>query len=470
MPNRPAPSDNQLENFKSKVMTPPIVETPLKSSPTCILALLVALSLTSPAAWCGPVAPANKPNIIIILADDVGYGDLSCYGSTEHRTPHLDTLAREGMRFTDFHANGPMCSPTRAALLTGRYQQRSGLEEVLGYGDRGLPLEARTIAEYLRAAGYATGIYGKWHLGYPPEIPTRQGFDDFRGYLYGDSDHHSRIDRNGNEDWWHNEMLAMEEGYNTYLINRDSLRFIEQHQGKPFFLYVAHSAVHFPWQGPHDKADRVKGGDYNSNAKYGSRTDPRVALGEMLEAIDDGVGQIVTKLRELRLEERTLVFFTSDNGGYVRVSSNGPLRGEKGSMYEGGHREPAIAWWPGRIKPDTVCRETTMTMDLLPTALDLCGQPLPRGPLKLDGVSLVPVLSGKRLPARTLFWRYDARKAARQGPWKLVVTDTKLELFNLDKDLGEQDDLADRYPKIVKRLSRELAAWEKSVNADGGFN
>src|ERR1041385_6076276 len=239
-------------------------------------------SAPSPAA-----APASaKPNIIIILADDAGYGDLSCYGSTEHRTPNLDKLAREGMRFTDLHANGSMCSPTRAALMTGRYQQRCGVEQVVGqFGSRGMPLEQKTFAEYLRAAGYATAMYGKWHLGYPPETPTRQGFDDFWGHLYGDSDHHSRIDRDGNEDWWHNEALVKEEGYNTYLINRHSLKFIEEHRDKPFFLYVPHSAVHFPWQGPGDKADRVKGGDYNNDSKLGSRKDRRVALGEMLAAI-----------------------------------------------------------------------------------------------------------------------------------------------------------------------------------------
>ncbi len=418
----------------------------------------------------GSAAEAQRPNIIIILADDLGYGDLGCYGSTEHRTPNLDKLASEGMRFTDFHANGPMCSPTRAALLTGRYQQRSGIERVIGgFGSRGLPLEAKTIAEYLRAAGYPTGMYGKWHLGYPPEeLPTGQGFDDFWGHLYGDSDHHSRIDRNGNEDWWHKETLVKEEGYNTYLINRHSLKFVEDHKDKPFFLYVPHSAVHFPWQGPGDKADRVKGVDA-TKIKHGSRKDQRVALGEMLGAIDAGVGQIVAKLRELGLDRRTLIFFTSDNGGYLSVSSNGPLRGEKGSMYEGGHREPAIAWWPGRIQPGTVCHETALTMDLLPTALELCGQSLPQGNDKLDGVSLVPVLSGKNISERTLFWRMGA-KAVRQGVWKMVVKENKPELFNLADDLGEKNDLAGQNPEVVKRLSQSLAEWEKSVDAVGGVN
>ena len=416
----------------------------------------------------------ERPNVVLILADDLGYGDVGCYGNKVNRTPHVDHLAAEGIRFTDFHSNGPMCTPTRVALLTGIYQQRFGrkfegaLSGKAQYNE-GLPLEAVTIAEEVKEEGYATGMYGKWHLGFhPPLVPTRQGFDDYRGLLGGGGDHQSHIDRSGREDWWHNEQIDMESGYSVDLITRHSIEFIERHKDQPFFLYIPHQAIHFPWQGPDDPAYRVEGRDY-SNDKWGrikDRNDVSPYVKSMVEALDRSVGEIVATLKRLDLDQRTLVIFASDNGGYLHygnshhnISSNGPLRGQKGDVYEGGHRVPAIAWWPGRIQPG-VCDQTIMTFDLFPTLLHLTG----RKPSAVDGTNIASVLfDGNPLAPRTLFWRMRGKKAVRRGPWKLVVNGEKTELFNLTSDIGEKTDLAARHRKRVTAMKDELAAWEKEV-------
>ena len=430
-------------------------------------------------------ASATQPNIVIILADDLGYGDIGCYGNKVNRTPHLDQLAREGMRFTDFHANGPMCSPTRAALLTGRYQHRYGraFEGALSaksQADIGLPLKAVTIADALRTAGYATGMFGKWHLGYKaPFLPTRQGFDEFRGLLTGGGDHHSHINRSGGEDWWHDEKIEMEEGYSVDLITRYSIDFMKRHEDQPVFVYVAHLAIHFPWQGPGEKPHRVKGRSYWDLTKLGPHGPGKVApvVREMVEAVDRSVGEIVGAIRKRKSDRPTVVFFASDNGGYLsysgrfkgEISSNGPLRGQKGSVFEGGHRVPAIAWWPGRISPISITNETAMTMDLMPTFLELAGvkSPSADSPDTLDGTTLSPVLSGQQpLAKRDLFWRMGGNRAVRRGPWKLVWTGKgKPMLFNLDDDIGETRDLVGKRPDLVKELQTSLARWEADVSA-----
>jgi len=421
-------------------------------------------------------ADAQRPNFVIILADDLGYGDLASYGHPVHRTPHLDRLAAEGLRFTDFHSNGAMCSPTRAALLTGLYQNRFGrkfetaLSGSTGRGE-GLPLAAITLAELLRDGSYATAAFGKWHLGYQaPFLPTRQGFDEFRGLLSGDGDHHTHRDREGGEDWWHNEQRVAEKGYTADLLTRSSVDFIERHRDRPFFLYVPHLAIHFPWQGPQDPPHRVESRDYEAD-KWGVIPDPgNVAphVRAMVESLDASVGAIVAALRRLDLDRKTLVFFTSDNGGYLtygtkyrRISSNGPLRGEKAELFEGGHRVPAIAWWPGRIAAG-VSAETALSFDLFPTLLNLAGVQPPQH----DGVNLAPVLfAQKSLAERTVFWRAGATKAARRGPWKLVQQgDGPPQLFNLTRDIGEKNNLAPREPERVADLVAGLARWEEDVD------
>ena len=421
----------------------------------------------------------SKPNVIVFLVDDLGYGDVGCYGHPRNRTPHIDRLAAQGLRFTDFHSNGAMCTPTRAALLTGRYQNRFGkmFEGPLsarGNPYEGLPLDTVTVADALKGGGYHTAMFGKWHLGFrAPFLPTRQGFDEYRGLTSGDGDHHSQMNRSGEKDWWRNEEIEMEEGYTTELITRHSVDFMERHADEPFFLYVAHLAIHFPWQGPDEKAHRVEGTSYWNLTKLGPHEPGQVApvVQAMVESIDRSLGAIVAALKRLRLEKRTLVIFTSDNGGYLdygdrfhgEVSSNGPLRGQKSDLFEGGHRVPTIAWWPGRIQPGRVSEELAMSVDLMPTFLELAGAVWPAGAPQ-DGLSLLDhLVSGTSLPERTAFWRVGRSGAVRRGDWKLVLQPDRAMLFDLSQDLGEKTDLAATQASRVKDLRERYTRWEKEV-------
>ena len=420
---------------------------------------------------------AGLPNIVLIVADDLGYGDVGCYGSELNKTPHLDSLAAGGLRFTDFHSAGPMCSPTRAAMLTGQYQQRFGHvfdRAISGVHHRnfGLPHDAVTIAELLKRQGYTTACFGKWHLGYvPPWLPPNHGFDLFRGLGSGDGDFHTHVDRSGNEDWWHNNQLQKQEGYTTDLLTRYSVDFIEQHRERPFFLYVPHLGIHFPWQGPSDPPHRKPGKSYH-NDKWGiipnpGNVSPHVKA--MVESVDSSVGQIAAALKKWNLDKNTLVVFTSDNGGYLtygesfrNISSNGVLRGQKTELYEGGHRVPTIVSWPGRIEPG-VTDETGHSTDVMPTFTTLAG--VAKDDVETDGVDLGPLLFLREsLPKRMLFWRADGDRAVRHGVWKLFFTGTKAELFNLDDDIEEQYNLAEQQPKRVVAMTKAWVKWEQNVN------
>jgi len=424
----------------------------------------------------------KRPNIVFIMIDDLGYGDLGCYGSKVNHTPNIDRLAKEGMIFTDYHSNGPMCTPTRAALMTGLYQHRFGKKfegAISGkkHYDEGLSLEAVTIAEILKDAGYATGMYGKWHLGYkPPFLPADQGFDEFIGLGSGDGDHHTHIDRSGRKDWWRNNELKMEQGYSTDLITNHSINFIKAHQNKPFFLYVSHLSIHFPWQGPDDPPHREEGKDYAKD-KWGiipdkNNVSPHVKA--MVESIDTGVGKIIQTLKNLNLEKNTLVIFTSDNGGYIHygnshfnISSNRPLRGQKTEVYEGGHRVPFIAWWPGKIQAGAQSDEIVMTMDMFPTFTELAEANLPKD-FKLDGISMVSHLFNKKaLPERSVCWKMDKKRAIRKGIWKLcLINDNPPELYDLSKNIGETNNLAANNPELVNELFAEYKEWEKDVTSN----
>ncbi|WP_198000441.1 sulfatase-like hydrolase/transferase [Gimesia alba] len=422
-------------------------------------------------------AEKHPPNIVLILADDLGYGDLGCYGNRHVRTPHIDRLAASGLKFTDFHSAGAMCTPTRTAMLTGQYQQRFGSEfegALSGKADReiGLPHQAVTMAELLKQRGYATACFGKWHLGYqPPWLPTSQGFDLFRGLASGDGDHHTHIDRSGNEDWWHNNAIQMEEGYTSDLLSRYSVEFIEANRMRPFFLYVPHLAIHFPWQGPKDPPYRKAGQPYHAD-KWGIIPDPANVSPHtraMIESLDQSVGQILSTIQRLRLEKNTLVIFTSDNGGYLNygkqfhhISSNGPLRGQKGTLYEGGHRVPCLMSWPGTIRTG-VTNQTAHSIDLLPTFSNVAG--IPAADYQTDGIDLSPLWKSERsLDNRNLFWRMGNRRAIRSGQWKLCVTNNRNELFNLEVDVGEQQNLAAAHPEIVNKLNQNLKGWEADVD------
>ncbi len=409
--------------------------------------------------------PANRPNIIVILADDLGYGDLASYNDKGNETPNLSRLAREGVRLTDFHSSGAVCSPTRAGFLTGRYQQRSGIADVVSVyrwrnRHQGLQPDEITLAERLREAGYSTGIVGKWHLGYYPEYrASRHGFDSFRGFLSGSIDYITHVDPIGRMDWWHAESADPRQGYSTHLISHDAIEFVEAHKDRPFFLYISHAAPHTPYQGPGDDPIREVG---NAHLREGVADISR-AYAEMLDEMDRGIGQLIAALRRLELHEKTLVFFFSDNGANIR-GSNRPYRGFKGSLWEGGHRVPAIAWWPGHLPAGAVRDQTSISLDLWPTILPLAGATTPADHV-IDGVDLFASLQRDApLPARNLFWSFEGFGAVRSGPWKLMLMrNGKRKLYNIEVDPAEQTDLAQRHPERVRTLKQAYDAWAQEV-------
>ncbi len=409
-----------------------------------------------------------KPNIILIMADDLGYGSLGCYGSKEIKTPNIDALAAGGMRFIDFHSNGPMCSPTRAALMTGRYQQRCAwvADEELSPVFReqrkenlpqrwawGISKSELTIAELLKRNGYHTGIVGKWHLGYDAGFhPMNDGFDEFRGFVGGNVDYHTHVAGYGLKqvDWWNGKTIKNENGYTTDLLTKYATDFIARNKAKPFFLYLAHAAPHSPWQG------RVIGRKKASQEIYR----------EMIGVLDESVGTISQALRDSGLEKNTLLIFCSDNGAAPppKVSANGTLKGRKGSMNEGGHRVPFIASWPGVIAAGSTSGETVMTMDLFPTFAGLAATSAPTDH-QIDGIDLMPLLKGGSIGTdRDLHWLFGDSWAVRKGPWKLMGEGKKPStLVNLEKDLEENHNLIKDQPGLVEELMKQHQQWIGSV-------
>lgn len=420
---------------------------------------LIMLGLIS----CQAKVLEKKPNFILIMADDLGYEGIGAYGNQTILTPNLDKMAAEGLLFTDFHSNGSVCSPTRAALLTGRYQQRSGMEGVI-YArgptrQTGLAQSETTLAEALKSVGYATGVMGKWHLGYRKEYnPVHQGFDEFYGYVSGNVDFHSHFDNSGVYDWWHNLDTIQETGYVTDLITQHSVDFIKKNREQPFFLYVPHESPHVPFQGRKDTAYRFAD---NTFTYYGPVKDRVRAYKEMVEVMDEGIGEIFQTLKELSLEENILVVFISDNGGET-FGHNGNLRADKGSLFEGGHRVPAIAWWKGKILPG-VTDELTASIDWMPTLVALAGVDKANVP-EQDGADLGPVLlEQKKLKQRNIYWRYRKQAAVREGSWKLMVDDRDTLLFNLKEDLAESKDLSAEDPERAELLRKKLHTWVEEV-------
>ena len=418
----------------------------------------------------------RKPNILLIVGDDMGYADIGVHGATDIRTPHLDALARQGVRFSSGYVSGPYCSPTRAALMTGRYQQRYGHEFNPGpaantRGIFGLPLTQQTLADRLKAAGYRTGMVGKWHLGSRPEFhPMKRGFDEYFGFLGGA---HSYLDSRADKA---NPILrgtepVNESEYLTDAFRREALAFIDRRAAgaDPWFLYLAFNAVHTPMHAAPKYLDR-----YTDIGNERRRT-----YAAMMSAMDDAIGAVIQKLRDMRIEEQTLIFFVSDNGGPpANASSNGPLRGHKASTWEGGVRVPFLMQWKGRLPAGTVYSQPVIQMDLHATALSAAGIG-DHEALKLDGVDLLPYVTGKKdgAPHDALYWRFGPQMAIRMGDWKLVKAreargraagdleqpgtqaDTAgARLFNLATDTGEQVDLTAKEPDRAKALE---AAWKK---------
>ncbi|WP_372650306.1 sulfatase [Draconibacterium sp.] len=437
-----------------------------------ILSLAVAFAFTQKTHNSNVTqSEVQRPNIILIVADDLGYADLSCYGSKTINTPNLDKLAAEGIRFTDFHSNGPVCSPTRAALLTGKYQQRVGIDGVVtAKHDRhkGLAPNEKTFAETFKEAGYVTGMFGKWHVGYETKFnPINQGFDEYIGFVSGNVDYHSHVDQEGYEDWWTGDKLVKEEGYSTDLITRHSVDFIKRHKEEPFLLYIPHEAPHGPFQGRNSKPQRKvreqEGADFIINPPEENRAE---IYKEMVEVMDEGIGVVLNTLKELNLDKNTFVFFCSDNGGTSRCGDNGKLRGYKASLWEGGHRVTAIAWYPGVIAPNQINDETLLTMDLYPTLAEMIGAEIPQN---IDGVSIKNhLLKGEDMPKRDLFWGYAGRAAMRRGDWKLMLSkpDAEPMLYNLKSDLEETNNVANENRELVKEMLVKLNTWKKEVKSE----
>jgi arylsulfatase A-like enzyme len=422
------------------------------------LAALAALATGAPVG----AAPPARPNVLIVLVDDMGYGDLGCYGG-EIATPHIDRIAREGVRLTDFYANGPVCTPTRCGLMTGRYQQRVGLEWATGPGmtEPGLPTSEVALPRLLKDGGYATAMFGKWHLGYRPEFgPIAHGFDTYFGLLSGNHDFYSHREINGQPDLIEGDRPVAREGYTTDLITARAVEYLgRQAPGRPFFLYVAYNAVHWPFQRPDTPEDvRTRETWFN-----GTRDD----YAAMLRRVDDGVGRMLGVLAEKGLDGDTLVVFTNDNGG-ERLSRNAPLAHHKGTLWEGGIRVPCLLRWPGRLPAGTVSRQVGITMDLTATALSAAGATLPAG-RTLDGLDLVPMLAGKAAPAsRTLFWRINRpnrrQVAVRDGRWKYLRDGDIDMLYDLDADASERHDVQYQHPERLARLRGAVAAWEAEMD------
>jgi len=399
---------------------------------------------------------AKKPNVLVILADDLGYGELSCQGAKDIKTPNVDAIAKNGIRFTNGYVSCPVCSPTRAGLNTGRYQEHFGHEFNPGPAATasttfGLPLDQKTVANYMKEQGYTTGIVGKWHLGYEPQYhPQKRGFDEFFGFLGGA---HSYIDAKADKTnmVYRGTEQVDEKEYLTTAFGREAASFIERHKEKPFYLYLAFNAVHAPLQSPAGSEDWFK-----------EVTDPkRRTFLTMQKAMDDAVGVVMDKLRTSGVEENTLVIFLSDNGGPTpsTTSKNDPLSGFKGQTLEGGIRIPYMMQWKGHIPAGKVDDRPVISLDILPTAVTLAGG---KPGANVDGVNLLPYVTGKKSgdPHKYLFWRYGDQSAVQGGDWKLVSREGTTQLYNLADDIKESKDLAAEEADKFSELDAAYKAWD----------
>ncbi|MFP6874501.1 MAG: sulfatase [Verrucomicrobiales bacterium] len=456
-----------------------------------ILVLLLSLAFLP----CGSAADRPKLNVVFILIDDMGWTDLGCYGSDYYETPNVDRLARQGMKFTDAYAACCVCSPTRVSILTGKYPGRlhithaipiQGAERLKGplplieaIYRKNLPLEEVTIAEALKAGGYVSASMGKWHVCWEKEFyPEAQGFDVNVGgnnmgnpgnYFYPYNGSWRMTAKHPLTRW--NTLPDGEPGeYLTDRLTDEAIAFIDKHRERPFFLYLSHYAVHTPLQAKKQiiaKYRKKPAGKHHKNPVYAA----------MIESVDRSVGRVMQKLEKLGIADRTVVIFTSDNGGHGRITSHHPLRGNKGNFYEGGIRVPLIVRWPGVVTPGSECQTPVISTDFFPTILNMAGLPL-RPKEHMDGENIVPLLKQEGgLKRDALYWHYPnyigaghpggARPCSviRKGNWKLIesLEDNRLQLFNLKEDRGEKNDLASRMPEKAKELRRMLEGWRENA-------
>lgn len=405
----------------------------------------------------------NQPNIVILFSDDAGYADFGFQGNSLYSTPNIDRIAENGIRFTNAYVSASVCSPSRAGLMTGRYQQRFGHEYNLpGMDDpevaqsmRGLPLSEVTIADLLKEAGYATGLIGKWHLGTHPSFrPDRRGFDEFFGMLRGGSPYQPGTANAIRSDYKDVDPTTLP--YLTDAFGDEAVAFIERHQDEPFFLFLSFNAPHTPLEARPD---------YLRESQKHFETESRAVNAAMTRSLDENIGKVLQKLDALDLTSNTIVIFTNDNGGAMpyNASNNAPLRGTKGTVLEGGIRVPFAMQWPDGLSGGRTFDEAISTLDILPTVLEAAGGHVPGD---LDGVNLLPFLNGLRTdrPHERLYWKLNWGAAIRVDDWKLVRTPADdVWLFNLQEDISESHDLSGSHPDIVERLTRDLEGWEATL-------
>jgi arylsulfatase A-like enzyme len=423
--------------------------------PSPLIALFVTLLIA-------PLS-ARRPNVIIIFTDDQGSIDMNCYGAKDLVTPHMDGLAKRGVRFTQFYSAAPVCSPSRVGLLTGRTPQHGGLNGNVRLNSVGMPSSQITIAEELKKSGYATAHVGKWHLGHSEQtIPNGQGFDHSFGHLVGCIDNYSHFfywSGPNKHDLWRNGKEVFHNGeFFPDLMVKEAGEFIDQNKENPFFIYFALNTPHYPYQGSPEWLEHYKDLPY-----------PRNLYAAFLSTTDDRIGSLLKKVDEAGLAEDTIIIFQSDHGASEEVrahnggGSAGPHRGAKFSLYEGGIRVPAIISWPGKLPQNESRNQVATGCDWYPTLMELCGVPAPAH--KIDGKSLVPVLKSKDRPTahESFNWKSGKAVAIREGKWKLIMTGEKVELYNLPSDLGEANNLAKKDPEVVERLQKKSRDYWESI-------
>jgi arylsulfatase A-like enzyme len=432
--------------------------------------------------------PDPPPNFVLMFLDNVGYGDLGCYGNAHNRTPNIDRLAGEGVRCLEFYIGSPSCSPSRGALLTGRHPERNGLNYQLSSveppGGEGLPAGERIIPQYLQPLGYVSGAFGKWNIGFRPGLrPTERGFDEFFGHVSGNLHYFKHLYHGQNDLRRGTEPVDRRGQYSTDLFADAAIDFMRRHRDRPFFVYLPFNAAHFV--GPHNVEPGEKV-EWHVPARYlalyGSPPDEpnqQQRFRAVVTALDDAIGRVLAAVDELKLRDNSVVLLISDNGAFMlpgrglEVQSNKPLREGGVTTYEGGVRVPAIVRWPGRIPPGSVCREPLSSLDVLPMMLAAAGG-TPPGDRVLDGRDPTAVLAGQaRSPHEALYWvwnqgRRQQWRAMRLGPYKLVrqADDAPWELYDLAEDLGETKDLAAERPGLVRELAQKFDRWQASIAAD----
>lgn len=440
-----------------------------------------AITLAWPRHGHSAVSSPEKPNIVLMLFDNIGYGDLGCYGNRLVQTPRIDHLAAEGVRCTDFYIASPSCMPSRGGLLTGRHPLRNGLNEQIWRIDEreqtGLPRRETILPRYLRQAGYVSGCFGKWNLGFAPgSRPTDRGFDEYFGNISGNCDYYTYVYR-GRNDLYRNAEPAQAEGYSTYVFADGACDFIERHRDRPFFCYVPFNAAHYP--NPNNKAPGapcIWQAPDEAFARYGYSPDTRDEPSRyraVVSALDHGVGRVLDQLERLKLTDKTIVIALSDNGAFLlprkglECASNAPLRSGGVTVWEGGIRIPCMIRWPGHLKPGTVCQEPLSSLDFVPMALRLAGLDLPEDRV-LDGKDPMPTLTGQAAsPHKYLYWRWGKVGAAtRMGRYKLVReedTDGRWQLFDLQADIAESTDISAARPRMAEQLEAEYERWTAEV-------